>query len=320
MTKNLTVIRVRTQNNFSIVPHALLEDLRLGDTAVRLACWLAGRSDNWEARKNQIKEALGFGEASWSRSVKELKSAGYLETAAIREGGRWAGQEYIFCAGGLERAAPAADGDENIPPPPKLNLPQSVSPSSARPSSVSHHSIQGRPVEERLVEETPPPQPTGARAAAGPVVVASEEDQAQLVWPERLTEDKRASMRDILLGKDWPGSANAQALLDELAGQMAVPGKVRNPPGLLRRLMERQRKGEFTSEFGLEVQQIREARRKQQEREAAALAAKSQGKGPAGPGPQGSGTSEAAKRELERQREKFPELAKRKAAKTAAHP
>jgi hypothetical protein len=86
-----------------------------------------------------------------------------------------------------------------------------------------------------------------------------------LVWPAGLTSDLLSSAQRVLLGSEWPGLSTAQSLVDELAGVMAK-GKAENPVGLLRSLLRRQRKGEFTPELGPDIRDAREARRRHEER------------------------------------------------------
>lgn len=308
----MNTVKVQNRSPWCAVPEALLQDGRLGHAAARLGAWLSGRPDGWEVKKWHAMKVLHLGETLWDRSTRELKAAGYLITVPVRSGGRWAGQDYIFDPMGQHPCAPSEDN----PTPPEADLPGAVGPGTVEPGAVGHPFNNTTSPTQHLKQNTT----TTARARdAADVVVVNQEDQDQLIWPTGLAEDQLTNMRGVLLGKAWPGVTDAQALLDELAGQLAVPGKVKNPPGLLRRLMERQRKGEFTMEFGLEVQQIRKARRKNEERQAAGTGVQRQQQQPAGETV--SGRSEVALRERQRQLQKNPEVAKKRAAKAAgAHP
>lgn len=299
------------------IERAALRDSRLSWSARGLFIFLWDLPTNW---RPCLKHLAGMGteKVTATRSaMRELEAVGALRMEKMRDDeGRLQGQRWVVVsASRWAREAPLKGADsapEGVAPPEcgfpsmgksDLRFPRSSGNRTLRVSNHKGLQSQGSP------NTTTTPR---ARAAAEPVVVVPEEEQANLIWPTGLTEDQLSSIRDALLGKNWPGPSNAQALLDELAGQMAVPNKVRNPAGLLRTLLQKQLKREFTLEFGIEVQQIREARRKQQAREAAALAGK--GQQAAGPGPQGSGTSEIAQIERKRQLEKFPELANRRKA------
>lgn len=230
------------------------------------------------------------------RAVASLLAAGLLRQEARKGTGKNGADQSNYYFVGVAR------GEGNRPSPPDGS--KTPPPVGTKPSPDGSKTPQNHKEEPTNLNQQPQPP----RAQAAPVVVVTEEDQAQLIWPAGLAEGQLSSIRNDLLGKNWPGVAAAQALLDELAGQLAVPGKVRNAAGLLRRLLERQRDGLFTLEHGLEVQQIREARQKHQEREAAALAGKVQGMmTPAAAG--ASATSEAARRrgleELAKLRETF---------------
>lgn len=252
---------------------------------------LSDRADDdgkcWPGHK-RTAEDCNINVRSARRAIADLQAAGLLKKEARqRTGKNGADQSNYYFVG-------VAGGEGNTPIPP-----EGIRPTPRRaigPSPDGHKTHQNHKDESNNLK--PPPQPPAAAA----VVVVKEEDLEELVWPAGLAENQLSSMRGVLRGKDWPGLANAQALLDELAGQLQL-GKVRNPPGLLRRLLERQREGTFTEELGPEVRRAREARRKHQEREAAALAGAGKSQEKQSEVLQVSGASEAALRERRRLRE-----------------
>lgn len=296
------------------IERAALRDARLSWAARGLFVFLWDLPEGWRPCLTHLT-GMGTDKVTATRSaMRELEAVGALRLEKMRgEGGQLLGQRWVVVsASRWANETPLKGGGSASP---GFDFPI-VGKSDSRFSRASGKKRLRVSKTKGLKDEDTTTR-ARAPAQAPAVVVVSEEDQAQLVWPAGLglSEDQLTSMRGVLLGKDWPGLADAQALLDELAGQLGVPGKVRNPPGLLRRLLERLKDGTFTLEHGLAVRQAREGKL----REAARLAA-------AAPalqvrhGHQVTGVSEAARRERERQLEKFPELAKRKAAKAAAHP
>lgn len=83
-----------------------------------------------------------------------------------------------------------------------------------------------------------------------------------------LTAAQAQAVRQLLAGQ-----RNGQALADELAGAMAQPRPVANPLGYLRRLIQADQAGAFTSEKGISIAEARErARRIEQQHHAAQVA------------------------------------------------
>ena len=74
------VIRVTQQPGaWGAVPHAILEDSRLGLDARAVAAWLATRPDGWQILPSYLQKTLGVGRDKWRRIATELESAGYLK-------------------------------------------------------------------------------------------------------------------------------------------------------------------------------------------------------------------------------------------------
>lgn len=264
------------------IERAVLRDSRLSWAARGLFIFLWDLPSNWRPCLTHLA-GMGTDKVTATRSaMRELEAVGALRMEKMRDDeGRLQGQRWVVVsASRWAREAPlkGADSAPDGVAPPECGFPSMGKSDPRFPRSSGNRTLRVSNTKGLQSQGSPNTNTTTtprARAAAEPVVVVSEEDQARLIWPPGLAEDRIKSIRDVLLGK-WPGPANAQALLDELAGQLAVPGKVKNAPGLMRKLLERQRDGLFSLEHGLEVQQVREARRKQQEREAAAPGRKGQ--------------------------------------------
>lgn len=280
------------------IERAALRDARLSWAARGLFAFLWDLPEGWRPCLAHLTN-MGIDRAHATRSaIAELEAVGAMRVEKLRAaGGRLAGQRWVVVSATrwaleapLNLRREGAGGTES----PESNFP-SMEFSETRENRASENPALRVSKYKGIQIQGSTTTTTSRERGAAPVVVATEEDQVPLIWPAGLTEDQLSSMRTVLLGKSRPGPADAQALLDELAGQLQL-GKVRNPPGLLRTLMKRQQDGSFTEDLGPEVRRIREARQKHQEREAAALAGK--GQEPAIPGQQGSGMSDAAKRGL----------------------
>lgn len=123
-----------------------------------------------------------------------------------------------------------------------------------------------------LVQEPPPP-----RASAGDFVVPDARcggGDADWIYPAGLQPDERDAARSLLARCP----AQAQALLDELAGRLQGH-TVHSPVAYLRGLVERAENGLFVPELGLQVARARQRRaeeqrlRREREAEEARLAA-----------------------------------------------
>lgn len=73
------VLRVAlTPGSWGSVPHALLEDSRLGLDTRAIAAWLTTRPAGWQVIVSHLQRHHGLGEERWRRIAKELELAGYL--------------------------------------------------------------------------------------------------------------------------------------------------------------------------------------------------------------------------------------------------
>jgi hypothetical protein len=210
-------------------------------------------------------------------AVSELEAVGAMRIEKLRgEAGRLAGQRWVVVTPSrwaietpLQGKTEKEKGTSGTASP-EFDFP-SVGFSDSRRSRLSEKD-RLRFSKDKDSQTQGSPTTTRARMVGDVVVVeeVEDEDTKQLAWPAGLSEEQIGSMRRTMFG-NWPGLTEAQELLDELAGQLQL-GKVKNPPGLLRRLLQRQQEGSFTHDLGPEVRQAREARKKQAEREAGIMA------------------------------------------------
>ena len=261
------------------IERAALRDSRLSWAARGLFAFLWDLPEGWRPCLTHLASMGTDGVHATRSAMAELEAVGAMRVEKLRgNGGKLAGQRWVVVSAAhwaveaplKVKVENGAGGSASGVAPPQCDFP-SMEFSDSRLSRSSENRILRVSKYKGLQIQGSPNTTTTARACAVGSVVVDEGDWRQLTWPAGLTEDQLGSMQGILFGSAWPGLAEAQALLDELAGQLQL-GKVKNPPGLLRRLLERQQEGTFTQELGPGVRQAREARKKQAEREAAALA------------------------------------------------
>lgn len=260
------------------IERAALRDSRLSWAARGLFAFLWDLPEGWRPCLTHLT-SMGTDRVHATRSaVAELEEVGAMRVEKLRgNGGRLAGQRWVVVSAArwaveapLKVKVGMGAGGAGGAAAPQCDFP-SVEFSDSRLSRVSENSTLRFPKHKVPQTQGSPNTTTTHARAAVPVVVVDDDDRGQLTWPAGLTEDQIGSMQGVLFGSGWPGLSEAQALLDELAGQLRL-GKVKNPPGLLRTLLKKQQEGTFTQDIGPEVRQAREARKKQAEREAAVLA------------------------------------------------
>ena len=218
---------------------------------------LAVASGAWSA--GSAARATGLDRAHCTRSIRSLAAAGWLRRDAS---GR------VIPVDNLPPLVP----EEHHPLVPQEH--QGGADTASPPVPPEHH-----PAAERApgAEEAPAPQAAPV-ADSGPVVPKQHHalararasggcsssnttttETAALVFPRGFTPAQETAARRTLAN----ANGCAQALLDELAGRMAIR-PVANPLAYLRRLAECAARGEFHPEAGITVA---EARRREAERQ-----------------------------------------------------
>jgi len=218
--------------------------------AVAAGAWSAG----------SVAKATGLDRAHCTRAIRSLVAAGWLRRDASG------------------RAAP---GDNPPPLVPEEHHPmvpqehQGGADTASPPVPPEHHPGA---VRAPGAEEAPAPQAAPV-AVSGPVVPKQHQplararasggcssstttttEPAALVFPRGFTPAQESAARRTLAN----ANGCAQALLDELAGRMALR-PVANPLAYLRRLAECAARGEFHPEAGIAVAEAR--RREEQQRQ-----------------------------------------------------
>lgn len=235
----MSQITIKRRGWWGSIPENLLTDYRLGHAAVRLGAWLAIRPDGWVVRKNNAKDRLQLGEASWDRACKELKAAGYMVTCQTRRSGTFAGVQYAFDPEGKVN-----ESSETVLPPTVR-----ASGGDTGPGEPAH--LTGSGLEVTRVNESIKTTTTTTEAGCG----------QNLVWPPVVLVELIPAAAKAL---DGLNAVQQQELLDELSAQPM--GKVKNPVGWLRTMSKMAKRGNFTAELAPEVRVAREARARHEQR------------------------------------------------------
>lgn len=239
--------------------------------AVAAGVWSAGSA----------AKATGLDRAHCTRAIRSLVATGWLRRD---EAGR---------------VLPVDNPPAPVPEEHHLLVPQEHqggADKASPPMPQKHH-----PAAERAPGAESAPAPQAAPVAASRPVVPQEHqplararasggcssstttttEPAALVFPRGFTPAQETAARRTLAG----AGQLAQALLDELAGRMAIR-PVANPLAYLRRLAECAARGEFHPEAGLAVAEARrrEAERQKQRKESEDAMAREAGKRPPPPG------------------------------------
>jgi hypothetical protein len=79
------IIRVHKENNFAIVPNALLQDERLSAAATGCIAYLLSKPNDWQLRRVDIERRFDCGKEKAQKMLRELEDAGYLVRETTRD-------------------------------------------------------------------------------------------------------------------------------------------------------------------------------------------------------------------------------------------
>lgn len=97
LSEDLQQNKLIVKNNFITILAAIIVDLDVSATAVRIYCYLAYKANCWQFCNRDIKVALGIkSDHSISKYFKELIDGGYLSREEIKNNGRFAGYQYYL--------------------------------------------------------------------------------------------------------------------------------------------------------------------------------------------------------------------------------
>jgi hypothetical protein len=223
------------------ISRALINDSRLQFDTRAIANWLIAKPDGWQIRIGALpyllQQRAGPGERMGRdrvrRMLRELESAGYLTRARSKKpDGRWAWRIELKDTGVPFHRSSTIDG-----------------------SAVDGSAVDGSPVDGQGVDllntlnhsrldkliptTTTEPKATENAAVMVPLI--------EIQYPEILKGGYFTCARKLI---DACPAGQRQPVLDEI-GAMHARGKVRSPLGLLKSLIEKAKRGEFSPNYSL---------------------------------------------------------------------
>ena len=243
-TPECSILRVdKSAGCWEAIPTFLINDARLGFDTRGFAAWLLTRPPGWQIRASALPHLLKsrsrhVGRDRARRFLRELERAGYLTRTRHRTAdGRWIWYHAF-------RPNPAVSTIDAF----------SVDGSAVDGLTVDGkhvdliHTLSSSRSDYSILNKT-----TTTTTAPVPVVVVG--DLMEIRYPDCLSGPRLESAKKLMT--QCPG-ADRQAVLDEFAA-MLRGGAVRHPMGLLNRLIERAREGQFVPNRSIAELAIRSA-------------------------------------------------------------
>ena len=243
VTPEQSILRVDMDaGGWEAITTALINDERLEFDTRGFAAWLLARPDGWQIKAAALPHLLKcssghVGRDKARRFFRELEHAGYL-TRTRRQGadGRWI-WDYFFRP---TSPAPTIDASP-VGGPPVGRLPVDGQTVGSQAVDITHTLITSRSdksILDKTTTTTGPPEPQT-------VVVVG--DLSEIRYPDCLTGSALNAAKTLLRG--CPPEYR-QPVLDEL-GALITAGRVRKPSGLLYRLIERAKVGQFAPNWSV---------------------------------------------------------------------
>jgi hypothetical protein len=237
VTPEQSILRVDMDaGGWEAITTALINDERLEFDTRGFAAWLLARPDAWQIKAAALPHLLKcnsghVGRDKARRFLRELEHAGYL-TRTRRQGadGRWI-WDYFFRP---TSPAPTVDASP-VGGSPVDGLPVDGQTVDRQAVDITHTLITSRSdksILDKTTTTTAPPEPE-TRVVVG--------DLSEIRYPDCLTGSALNAAKTLMRGCP-PGYR--QPVLDEL-GALITAGRVRKPSGLLYRLIERAKVGQF---------------------------------------------------------------------------
>jgi len=234
------IIKRRVRRDFTILPNNLIRDSRLSWKALGLVAYILSLPDDFRLRLSYLTKQKKDGRDGTRTGLKELELAGYL---AIRQE---RGERGKFTQVIWEVTDEPNDSDEEYISPCSEN-PNPVNPNTAKPNSENPTLINTNNKQELNITKTTTTKPSVIQEKLESDVVVGLDD---LHWPKLLVGKFNTSALKIIY--KCPHEKQ-QLVLDEIAG-LASRGAVRSPIGLLRKLVELAKQGQFIPSAALEYQ------------------------------------------------------------------
>lgn len=239
---NPIIVRRRVQRDFTILPNDVVRDPRLSWKALGLLVYVLSLPDDFRLHLKYLTKQKTTGRDGTRAGLKELEATGYLTIRMERQSGRFA--QVIW----------------DVTDSPPGGIPDVKSPCSENPNTVNTDTVfpkSGKPTLPSTNNKQEPieQKPTTTHCVGTACAVVGHDE---LKWPALLGGDAQASAMQVLESCPVPDRQN---ILDEIAG-LAERGAVRHPIGLLRKLVERARQGQFVPAAALDYRRKRQSQTK----------------------------------------------------------
>lgn len=203
---DIVVLRRRHRRHFTTLDNDLIRDSRLSWKATGLLVYLLSLSDAYKLHISRLSTQKLDGREATMSAIRELQRAGYVTIEQSRgTEGRFGTTVWTIDDSAFSTAGDVADppSTEN----PFTGEPRTVEPDPGIP-----------PLRSTNTERTSLRTTTSSDSAVQDESVA---------YPRALTSDECDAIRRELHGLNF---RDAQAVVDELAGAMAIPGRITGSP------------------------------------------------------------------------------------------
>lgn len=233
---DIVVLRRRHRRHFTTLDNDLIRDSRLSWKATGLLVYLLSLSDTYKLHISRLSAQKLDGREATMSAIRELQRAGYVTI----EQSRGAEGRFGTTVWTIDDSAFSATGDTARPP--STENPFTVEPRTAGPDP-------GIPTLRNTNTER-----TSLRTTS---TTDSSNLNVEIAYPRSLTDDERDAVWSVVHDLH---PRDAQAVVDELAGAMAISGRITGSPieyanGIARKA----RAGEFVPRLAVRVARDRAA-------------------------------------------------------------
>ncbi len=230
---NNTIIRAPRRQRFVVMDQRAVEDDRLSWAARGLLCYLLSRPDDWKVLVNDLRKRGNLGRDGIYRLLRELRTLGYARFQRLRDrNGRIRGGMYII-------REIAASPDPDLP---DTVLPETAVPGTAKPGAL--------PTTDLNLKRTTTTIPTTTKERSS----SCENEDRAVAFAPWVPAELQDPAREIVAELDL---AEAQMVIDEWAGRMALEKIDTSPLGYLQAMVRRYREGNFGLAFANAVAEVR---------------------------------------------------------------
>lgn len=228
-----TIVRAARRHRFVIVDQRAIEDTRLSWAARGLLGYLLSRPDDWKVLVNDLRKRGDLGRDGIYRLLREFREAGYMRFVRKRDRhGRIRGGTCFV---------------QEIATSPHPDLPDMVEPDTAEPYPVNPGALPTTDVNLRRTTTTTPTTTKERRSLC-------EHENSVVEFATWVSDELREAAVEKVARLS---PVEAQTVIDEWAGCMAVNLIETSPLGYLHAMVTRYDEGNFSLLFADDVADIR---------------------------------------------------------------